>query len=173
YHYDWYKIIQSGRGNLSGYGRSLVKQTGNALWGRYAMQLRPAKTVWRNNEGRREWIKHTTRTLKRNQCMELADQLCGKIRSDLYQLAISANGDLLQGNTDGAWINYKDGWLPPSNNWRIKKRAIRLDIMDDATYRYWEEGIGEPTYVVPGVNTDFTEEYFDRHWEKHFNGISE
>lgn len=102
--------------------------------------------------------------------MELADQLCGKIRSDLYGLAISANGNLLQGNTDGAWIEYKEGWLPPSDFWRIKKRATRLDIIDDATYRYWEEGIEEPTYVVPGVNTDYTEQYFNRHWEKHFGG---
>lgn len=167
HHHDWYNIISEGRTNLRGFARSLAKQTGNSLWGRYAMRIRPAKTVFRSNDGKRQWVQHPTRTLKRNQCMELADQLCGKIRSDLYGFAVSADNDLLQGNTDGAWVRYKEGWLPPSDDWRIKKRATRLDIIDDATYRYWEEGERTPTYIVPGINTDFVESHFDRAWEKH------
>lgn len=167
HHRDWFRIIQEGRNNLSGYSKSLAKQTGNALWGRYAMRIRPAKTVWRNSEGKREWIKHPARTLKRNQCMELADQLCGKIRSDLYELAISAGDNCIQGNTDGAWIKNVEGWKPPSDDWRIKRRAVQIDIIDDATYRYWEEGKETPTYIVPGINSDYTEEYFNRHWERH------
>jgi len=167
FHEDWYRVIQEGRDNFFGFTRGLVKQTGNALWGRYAMRLRPAKTVWREN-GTRVWIKHPTRTLKRNQCMELADQLCGKIRSDLFEFAVSTNNRLIQGNTDGAWVEYEEGWLPPTDDWRIKRRAIKLDIIDDATYRYWQDGESEATYIVPGVNTDFTESYFNRQWEKHF-----
>lgn len=171
FHQDWFSIISEGRRNLHGYSRGLAKQTGNALWGRYAMRIRPAKTVWRVN-GKREWIKHPTRTFKRNQCMELADQLCGKIRSDLYEFAISAGDLLLQGNTDGAWINNYGEWRPPNDDWQIKRRAERIDIIDDATYRYWPEGARNPTYIVPGIASDYTEQYFDKHWEKHFASIN-
>lgn len=167
HHANWYNTIQEGRRNLEGFAKGLAKQTGNSLWGRYAMRIRPAKTVYRDNDGNRKWIKHPDRTLKRNQCMELADQLSGKIRSDLFEFAISADNNLLQGNTDGAWVVYKEGWLPPSDDWRIKKRANRMDIIDDATYRYWEEGEEGPTYIVPGVNTDFVESHFDKNWAKH------
>jgi len=168
FHRDWFKIIQEGRENLTGYSKGLAKQTGNALWGRYAMRIRPAKTVWRNEDGEREWIKHPTRMFKRNQCMELADQLCGKIRSSLYEFASSADDLLLQGNTDGAWISNNREWRPPSDDWRIKRTATRIDIIDDVTYRYWTEGKKSPTYIVPGINIEFTENYFDRTWEAHF-----
>jgi hypothetical protein len=167
FHQNWYRIIQEGRSNLTGYSRGLVKQTGNALWGRYAMQLKPAKTVWREN-GKRVWVQHPVRTLKRNQCMELADQLCGKIRSDLYGIARSAGDNLLQGNTDGAWVEYERGWLPPSNDWRIKNRAIRIDLLDDSSYRYWETRDGEAIYIVPGITSEFSERVFDRRWAKEY-----
>lgn len=167
FHEDWYRIIQEGRTNLPGFARGLVKQTGNALWGRYAMRIRPSKTVWRDSDGKRRWIVHPVKTIKRSQCMELADQLCGKIRSNLFGFAISANDCLIQGNTDGAWVSNEREWRPPSDDWRIKRRAIKLDVLDDATYRYWEDGKEKPTYVVPGVATDFTESYFNRQWNKY------
>lgn len=172
FHRNWFQIIQEGRANLTGYGRGLVKQTGNSLWGRYAMRVRPAKTVWRGIDGKRVWEVHPVRTLKRNQSMELADQLCGKIRSDLFEFAHSAGDILLQGNTDGAWIEYKEGWLPPNHGWRIKHRAYKMELIDDGTYRYWTEGESDPTYVVPGVTTEFTEQYFIRQWGKHFDNVS-
>ena len=166
HHDDWYRIIQEGRENLNGYARTLAKQTGNSLWGRYAMRIRPSKTVWREGN-KRVWVKHPVRTLKRNQCMELADQLCGKIRSDLYRFAISANDCLIQGNTDGAWIEYERGWLPPNDDWRIKHRTNRIEILDDATYRYWADGEKDPTYVVPGISSEWTEKVFDRRWNEY------
>ena len=165
HHEDWYRIIQEGRNNLNGFARSLAKATGNSLWGRYAMQPRRARTVWRVN-GKNVWNKHPTKSFSSNQCMELADQLCGKIRSDLYRLAISASDSLIQGNTDGAWIEYERGWLPPSNDWRIKNRTNRIDVLDDATYRYWIEGKEDPEYVVPGIITEHTEESFERRWNE-------
>lgn len=161
---DWHRIIQEGRDNLDGFARGLAKQTGNALWGRFAMQHKAARTCWREN-GKRVAYKHPIRTLKRNQCMELADQLCGKIRSDLYEFARSADNLLLQGNTDGAWIIDDKKWRPPNDDWRIKNRANEIDIIDDITYRYRREGEADFTYIVPGVGIEWTEKHFDGMWE--------
>lgn len=167
WHKEWYDIILHGRETLHGFARSLAKQTGNSLWGRYAMQSHPSKTVWREN-GKRVSEKRHMGFSKSNQCMELADQLCGKVRANLYGLAISAGNYLIQGNTDGAWIEYQERWLPPNDDWRDKKRANRIDVLDDATYRYWEPGENEPTYVTPGLDAEYSERIFERAWQRKY-----
>lgn len=165
WHEDWYNIILSGKESLQGFSRSLAKQTGNSLWGRYAMRPRPSRTKWRNESGKRENQIRNLGISKGNQCMELADQLCGKIRASLFGLAISASNNLIQGNTDGAWIKYDGRWRPPSDDWRDKNKASRIDIIDDRTYRYWEPGEENPEYIAPGIDLDFQKFIFDKWWE--------
>jgi hypothetical protein len=38
--------------------------------------------------------------------------------------------------------------------------------LDDATYRYWEPGEKDPTYIVPGIASEWTEKIFDRRWNE-------
>lgn len=169
WHKDWYSIIQSGKESLQGFSRSLAKQTGNSLWGRYAMRPRPSRTKWRDENGKREYQIRNLGISKGNQCMELADQLCGKIRASLFELAISATDNLIQGNTDGAWIKYDERWRPPSNDWRDKIKSSRIDIIDDRTYRYWEPGEKDPEYIAPGIDLDYQKTIFDKWWERREN----
>ena len=165
WHRDWYNIIQDGRRHLQGFARTYAKQTGNTLWGRYAMRPRTSRTVWRDNNGKRQHQERNHGVPKSQQCLELADQLCGKIRADLFELAISADNHLVQGNVDGAWIDNQAGWRPPNDGWRVKKRANQIDVIDDANYRYWEPGEKEPTYVTPGIVSILSESHFNSIWK--------
>jgi len=169
WHEDWYHVIISGRESLQGFAKSLAKQTGNSLWGRYAMRSRPSRTKWRDDNGNRQSEISNLGISKSRQCMELADQLCGKIRAALFELAISAGNNLIQGNTDGAWVKYESGWNPPDNDWRNKQRSSRIDIVDDRTYRYWEPGEENPVYITPGVDMDHQEKTFNRWWDRREN----
>ncbi len=166
WHEDWYNIIESGKKNLQGFAKSLAKQTGNSLWGRYAMRPRPSRTKWRDENGKRHSEVRNIRISKGNQCMELADQLCGKIRASLFELAISAGNNLIQGNTDGAWLKYDGRWNPPNHDWRVKHRATRIDVIDDRTYRYWEPGEKDPEYIAPGIDLDFSVRIFNKIWNE-------
>lgn len=165
WHEDWYNIILSGR-NLSGFAKSLAKQIGNSLWGRYAMRPRPSRTKWRDENGKRHTEIRDVRVFKATQCMELADALCGNIRASLFEFAVSAGNLLLQGNTDGGWTIYDGTWRPPSDDWRNKKRATRLDIIDDRTYRYWEPGSRDAEIVAPGIDIDFQDRMFNSIWNE-------
>lgn len=167
YHFkNWYKAIQDGRDNLSGFGRGLVKETGNALWGRFAMRPRPSRTVWWNHNQRRDWTAHKEILFSNQSAPELADQLCGKIRADLYEIALSAGNDLMLGNTDGIWTRYREGWRPPHDNWIKKTEAYRLKIMDDWTYEYWEPESEEGILIYPGLNMEYQRQIWDERWRR-------
>jgi len=167
WHKNWYHIMKQGKQTLPGFAASLAKETGNSLWGRYAMREKASATVWRTDGGRRIKEERSFTITPGHKCLELADQLGGKIRAKLFRFAIRADNLLLQGNVDSGWIEYESSWKPPSDDWRIKKRANRIDILDDATYRYWNPGEEAPVYITPGIPSIFAEKTFVDIWERY------
>jgi hypothetical protein len=172
YFQEWWNAIQDGREHLDGFAKSIAKQTGNSLWGQFAMRKRTRKIRWRTEEGRRESRVITPRLSKLPQSPELADQLAGKIRAELFELMTSAGELLMQGNIDGAWVEYRDGWLPPEG-WRIKHRTPLLQFIDESNYRFWNEDDQDWQYVMAGVPKDMQPLLFEGWWKKQENGNSD
>jgi hypothetical protein len=162
---SWWKAIEDGREHLEGFAKSLAKSTGNSLWGQFALREKGRKIRWIDDDGKRKHRVIEARMTNRPGSPELSDQLTGKIRAKLYSLAVSAGDDLMQGNTDGAWVSHREGWLPP-DGWRIKKRARVIEFIDESNYRYWETDKGKPTYVMPGIPMDWQERYFTADWNQ-------
>lgn len=162
---QWWKAIEDGREHLDGFAKSLAKSTGNSLWGQFALREKPRKIRWIGDDGKRKHRVIEARMMNRPSSPELSDQLTGKIRAKLYSLAISAGDDLMQANTDGAWVSHQNGWLPP-DGWRIKKRASLIEFIDESNYRFWEPESNTPSYCMAGVPVGWHETYFEKEWNK-------
>lgn len=160
----WWSIIQEGREHLYGFAKYLAKATGNSLWGQFAFREKKRKVRWFDDDGKRNHRIILPRIGNRPKSPELADQLSGQIRADLYSFVRQANGFLLQANTDGAWIDETDTVRPP-DIWRIKERAVMMEFIDAATYRYWKPGESDPTYVMAGVPFNVQQKSFEAVWK--------
>jgi hypothetical protein len=160
----WWEIIEEGRDNLIGFSKYLAKSTGNSLWGQFAFREKPRKVRW-YEEGKRHHRIILPRLADRPKSPELSDQLSGQIRADLYRFLVTAEDELLQANTDGAWVIETAGFKPP-DIWRVKKRAHVMQFIDASTYRYWQPGETEPSYVMAGVPFDVQTKAFDSVWRK-------
>lgn len=161
---QWLNVIEEGRNNLHGFARYLAKATGNSLWGQFAFREKKRKVRW-FEDGKRFHRIIMPRVGNRPKSPELADNLSGQIRADLYSFIVSAGDSLLQANTDGAWLEERNGFVP-ADGWRVKKRATMMEFIDASAYRYWEEGNSDPTYVMAGVPFDVQESSFNSVWRK-------
>lgn len=161
---NWWTIIEEGRESLVGFAKYLAKATGNSLWGQFAFREKRRKVRW-YEDGKRYHRIIMPRIGNRPKSPELSDQLSGQIRADLYAFLMTAEDDILQANTDGAWVIEKEGFHP-TEIWRVKKRAHVMEFIDASAYRYWEPGNIDPTYVMAGVPFDVQQKSFDSVWRK-------
>lgn len=167
----WWLAIEDGRENLQGFARYLAKVTGNSLWGQFAFREKKRKIRWFGEDGKRDHRIIQPRLGNRPQSPELADQLSGQIRAELYEMIRLAEGGLMQANTDGAWVQNQDGWMPP-DQWRIKNRARYMEFIDASNYRFWESDAEKPTYIMAGVPMDWQETLFEQTWSKILEGVT-
>lgn len=167
----WWLAIEDGRENLQGFARYLAKVTGNSLWGQFAFREKKRKIRWFGEDGKRDHRIIQPRLGNRPQSPELADQLSGQIRAELYEMIRLAEGGLMQANTDGAWVQNQDGWMPP-DQWRIKNRARYMEFIDASNYRFWEPDTENPTYIMAGVPMDWQETLFEQTWSKILEGVT-
>lgn len=165
----WWLAIEDGRENLQGFARYLAKVTGNSLWGQFAFREKKRKIRWFGEDGKRDHRIIQPRLGSRPQSPELADQLSGQIRAELYEMMMLAEGGLMQANTDGAWVQNQDGWMPP-DQWRIKNRAKYMEFIDASNYRFWEPDADEPTYIMAGVPMDWQKTLFEQTWDRVLRG---
>lgn len=140
----WWEAVQNGRA-LGGVAGAFAKMTGNALWGRFAMDLRvQGRRTIRTAKG--------SRLLKQNPFQwpahDLAETVSGRVRAALYGAMATAGRQLVSAHTDGLWVRDRVDLL---EGWRVKKKAVQLDLLDPQTLRYWHWH-GQPAeHVMAGV----------------------
>lgn len=169
----WWGAVEDGR-TLGGFAGLLAKMTGNALWGRFALDPFEGggeRTVRSRNGVMRSRVLPWRGGLPGRH--DLAETVSGRVRARLYDLMMRAGGSLVSAHTDGAWIKGGDRHVSPewgsvteAVGWRLKERARCLDLLDPQVLRYWPQPArgSEPWHVFAGVPAGLAAGEFERLW---------
>lgn len=159
----WWDAIQEGRA-MPGLAGQLAKVTGNALWGRFAMDPRVAGTrTIRSRNG-----KLVARPLPSRAfpwpAHDLAETVSGRVRAKLYLAMMAAGSNLVSAHTDGLWVQ---GEIE-LDEWRLKQEARRLELLSPQNLRYWPRPPrrSEPWTVYAGVPSSEADAAFEAAWAK-------
>lgn len=159
----WWQSIEQGR-SMGGFPGLLAKITGNALWGRFCMDLRVQGERAIRSAGRKGTLE--TRRLRAGggppPSHDLAETVSARVRARLYRLMMAAGPALVSAHTDGAWTQDLPGTARvDEDGWRLKGRARRLDLLNPQGLRYWPSPAhraepfvvlsGQPSFLAPGV----------------------
>lgn len=163
----WWEAVQEGR-RMRGFAGALVKLTGNALWGRFAMDPRAiGKRGIRRKTGRRLVQRPLAKGSWQWPAHDLAETVSGRTRARLFALMDEAGDRLVSAHTDGAWT--KDCY-EPDEAWRLKEGASRLDLLSPQVLRYWPSpprfGEAGPVVVFAGMPAEAAPAAFAEAWEK-------
>lgn len=164
----WWAAIQRGR-EMPGLAGLLAKMTGNALWGRFAMDARHngLRTIRSAAKDGRMLARTLPFRGGRPPAHDLAETVSGRVRSRLYSAMMLAGEDLLSAHTDGIWIRSRDGLAAGLPEWRRKQSATRLDLLSPQNLRYWPTH-GQPQTVMSGVPALEAKDAFDRAWAENY-----
>lgn len=163
----WWEAIQEGR-RMRGYAGALAKLTGNALWGRFAMDPRAlGKRGIRRKTGKKIVQRSLAKGSWQYPAHDLAETISGRTRARLFSLMAAAGEDLISAHTDGAWTR---AGFDSGPGWRPKEGASRLDLLSPQVLRYWpapprfaESG---PVVVFAGIPAERAPEAFAEAWER-------
>lgn len=163
----WWLAIQDGRA-MRGLAGQLAKMTGNALWGRFCMDVavQGTRTIRSKQTGRKGLRQRPAERSRRGQPLpahDLAEAVSGMVRARLYRAMVAAGDRLLSAHTDGVWT--RELGLELEGEWRRKMTARRLDLIDPQTLRYWPRR-GEPEIVMSGRTTSEAPAAFESQWER-------
>lgn len=164
----WWRAIMEGR-ELRGLAGLLAKTTGNALWGRFAMDPKANGQRTIRSRTRQGRIVARPYTFKggRPPAHDLAETVSGRIRAKLYD-AIMLSGDrLLSAHTDGIWSFADPELLAALPEWRRKQDARLIELLDPQVLRYYPKR-GRAHTVFAGMPASFADEAFDRAWSRKF-----
>lgn len=162
----WWRTIEQGREGLAGFGSTLAKATGNALWGQFCVQ--PG--------GRRSLLYFDKRGVRRVELLDsrtgprpahdLSELLTGLVRARLQRFMVAAGSRLCSAHTDGGWVDCSDGWAYDDPDWRLKRSAVELRVLDPQKLAYREPHARKQSYVVAGWPAALAKEQFERQWEE-------
>lgn len=161
----WWEAVQDGR-RMRGLAGMLAKMTGNALWGRFCMDVavQGNRTIRSRPNSRKPILSRPVARRKGGPppAHDLAETVSGRVRAQLYLAMVEAGPRLLSAHTDGFWTEA----LPsaPAGPWRRKMEARQLDLIDPQTLRYWPRGGGVET-VMAGCPASEAPDTFQRAWE--------
>ncbi len=160
----WWEAIQQGRA-LPGLAGLLAKTTGNALWGRFAMDTRHngKRTIRSTGKDGRMVSRPFVAKGNRPPSHDLAETVSGRVRARLYGAMMLAGEDLLSAHTDGIWCRASHELLAGLPAWRRKQEARQLDLLDPQVLRYWPKR-GRPQTVFAGVPALLADDEFERQW---------
>ena len=162
--WPWWQAVEHGR-RMRGFAGLLAKATGNATWGQFAIRRDGSRDVISYTR-RADAVRIRKRPLpvhgSRPGAPDLAEQLTGKVRAELFSFMVAAGESLLSAHTDGAWTRHL-GFRPAG--WRLDDRAVRLELLGPQELRYWRPGAEEPSYTVSGVPERLAPESFERQWQ--------
>lgn len=165
----WWDAVQDGR-KARGLAGALAKMTGNALWGRFCMDVRVSgdRTIRRKPAGRKQMTSElvANRGAGPKPAHDLAETVSGRVRARLYRALVAAGPALLSAHTDGIWLRHSETCrLLENQGWRQKAAARRLDVIDPQTLRYWPRRSDRPEYVMAGRTTLEAPEAFQTLWD--------
>ena len=181
----WWEAVEQGR-RMPGLAGQLAKLTGNALWGRFAMDPRSSggRTI-RSHNGRRLRARLLPERPFPFPAHDLAETVSGRVRARLFLAMLAAGEGLVSAHTDGLWIEStsRPGQTasrephkledrvqlpgPLSEEWRVKSRARRLDVLDPQVLRVWpRDPAAEPRVVYAGRPVTVAAEDFERAWAR-------
>lgn len=167
---QWWAAIEDGR-TARGLAGALAKMTGNALWGRFCMDVRVAgdRSIRRKPKGRRSMTQEVIRRQGAGPkpAHDLAETVSGRIRARLFRAMVAAGPDLISAHTDGAWVrSNKNHSHFEEDGWRRKAEVRRLDVIDPQTLRYWPRRGLDPVYVMAGRTAEEAPAAFAHLWEQ-------
>jgi len=161
----WWEAIVRGRELQGEISRSLAKRVGNALWGMFCTDgnAKTKKVVVHCENGKTKTRRLNFRRNGQKPGHDLAEAISSKVRAKLYQHVVAANSHLICGHTDGIWVK---GNYDVPDEWRIKQRARRIDVIDPQTFRYFIDS--QTSYVVmAGIPPKLATEKFEKKWNKY------
>lgn len=164
----WWRAIEQGRA-MPGLAGLLAKTTGNALWGRFAMDSRfhGVRTIRSADKNGRLTARPFGFKGGRPPSHDLAETVSGRVRAKLYDAIMLAGDGLLSAHTDGIWCHTDRYLLADLPAWRRKQEARRLELLDPQVLRYWPKR-GKAQTVFAGVPASLADETFDEAWSRQF-----
>lgn len=162
----WWHAIEEGR-QMRGLAGLLAKTTGNALWGRFAMDTKAhgVRTIRSADNRGRLVARSFAFKGGRPPAHDLAETVSGRIRARLYDAMMTAGGSLLSAHTDGIWCRASHELLSSLPDWRRKQDARTLELLDPQVLRYWPKK-GKPQTVFAGVPSKLADDAFTEAWER-------
>lgn len=169
----WWDAIQTGR-TMPGLAGTLAKVTGNALWGRFCMDGRAGGQRTIRSLGPRAKMSSRPWPLRGGlpPSHDLAETISGRVRAKLHAAMAVAGPRLISAHTDGFWTHALSGlddeWLG-ADDWRLKDRARRLQVLNPQALRYWPTPPAEwePGIVLAGVPSRQAGDAFEQRWQEH------
>lgn len=161
----WWDAIETGRA-LGGLAGNLAKTTGNALWGRFCMDVDHGGS--RSIRSSSSHGKLSSRPLRLGGQMfpahDLAETVSGRVRARLSVVMAELGSQLVCAHTDGVWALTASQEV---EGWRHKEDARRLDLLDPQVLRYWpaKPNPREPFHVYAGIPAELAPVLFQGKWE--------
>lgn len=164
----WWRAVEQGR-EMRGLAGLLAKTTGNALWGRFAMDSKAhgQRSIRSRSKSGRVVARPFVFKGGRPPAHDLAETVSGRIRSKLYDAMMTSGDLLLSAHTDGIW-SYADAELMAAlPEWRRKQDARIIELLDPQVLRYYPKR-GRAQVVFAGVPSKQADEMFDAAWSRKF-----
>lgn len=165
----WWSAIQSGR-EMPGLAGLLAKTTGNALWGRFAMDVKGHgnRSIRSRTKAGRIIARPFPFTGGKPGAHDLAETVSGRVRAKLYDAMMLAGDALLSAHTDGIWCVAEPELLRELPAWRRKQDARLLELLDPQVLRYTPQR-GKAQTVYAGMPSKLADEAFEQAWNRKFN----
>jgi len=146
----WWSVISEGR-KLPGYAGDLFKQTGNTLWGRFALD--GVKTHDRYQGGSRVSSVVRGGVNPAFGAPDISELVTASVRARLYSELIAPHAErLISVHTDGGLVRAPFDHRMP-RGWRRKGSGSILVYLGPQLYAYRPHGDRAPlTYVVSGIS---------------------
>lgn len=160
----WWQAVEQGR-EMRGLAGLLAKTTGNALWGRFAMDTKAhgVRTIRSADKHGRLLARPYAFKGGRPPAHDLAETVSGRIRARLYDAMMTADDDLISAHTDGIWCYAEPELLRSLPDWRRKQEARLLELLDPQVLRYYPKR-GKAQTVFAGVPSKLADDAFERAW---------
>lgn len=164
----WWRAVEEGR-RMRGLAGLLAKTTGNALWGRFAMDTKAhgVRTIRSRTKGGRLVARPFAFQGGRPPAHDVAETVSGRVRSRLYEAIVQADGNLISAHTDGIWCYADRGLLRSLPDWRRKQDARSIELLDPQVLRYWPKR-GRAQTVFAGVPASLADDAFAEAWLRKF-----
>lgn len=155
----WYEALLKGR-ELPGLAGSLAKSSGNATWGRFAPSAGTRRVV-RTVRGQLDMRRLPPLKGQMPESWDLAELIVSGVRAKGTRMMRQMGHRLVTFHTDGGWITPG----PTPEGWRVKSKARKLEVIDEATLRAFPEDGRRPQIIYASVPNQVKQERWKEAWQ--------